>query len=383
MQDIKNTYRHNIEAGFWTKETPAGFPIGPADGLGFSESPESIAAASGRPDPIVGEPDQTDLVILLGNRILEQVHKEYPNAYVGFYSYSVHEEYPARYTPDPKIGIIFAPINFSRYHSVVDPNSRTQAIYRPIVEKWGDLARRQGNPLLYRGYNWNLADNLLPYTKVRIWGEDLPFYKKQGLIGSTVEATKMWSVLAPSDYMYMKLLWNSSLDWHAVLHDYCVKAYGAGGPAMEKYHLLLANTQSDAKQEAGSYHAIHLMYDDAWVTRAGALIDEAAAAATTPEDKTRIGFVADGLEALRLYLAYHQATLAFDFPAAQAGFDAMLAQWQKTYDANSDLVANEAIPYLRRFIGPFVSEGLKYSTGARTTSCTAFPTPCRPGSTPT
>jgi hypothetical protein len=245
---------------------------------------------------------------------------------------------------------------------VLDPNSRTQPYYRKVVEQWGELSRKQGNLLTYRGYNWNLAENILPYTKVRIWGEELPFYKQQRLIGMNVEATKMWSVLGPSDYVFMRLCWNSSLDWKQLLREYCVKAYGKGAAAMERYNLELAQRQSDAKQEAGSFNAYHLMYDNAWVSNAKKTIDEATAAADTPNDKARIGFVAHTVEALRLYLAFHDAVMAFDFPAIKAGYDAMASHWQKAYDLNSDLVANEGPAYLKRYLLQFVDEGLKYSS---------------------
>jgi hypothetical protein len=364
IQDIKNEYRKNIEAGKWTKDTVAGFGIGPADGLGYSLSPESLAAGSGRIDPIVGEYDRTDEMVLLGNRILQEVHKEYPNAYVGCYSYSTHAGFPVKYTPDPKYAQIFAPINFSRFHSLLDTNSITQPYYRKVVEQWGELSRKQGNLLTYRGYSWNLADNLLPYTKVRIWGEDLPFYKKQNFIGMNVEATKMWSVLAPSDYVFMRLAWNSSLDWKDVLREFCQKAYGKAAAAMERYHLALAERQSNARQEAGSFHSFPLMYDDAWVAEARKTLAEAAAAADTPADKERVGFTAHNVEMLRLYLDYFKATLAFDFPAARAGYDAMSNHWQKAYDQNTDLVANEGPAYLKRFLLKFVEQGLQYSSGS-------------------
>lgn len=364
VQDIKETYRKNIEAGKWTKDTVAGFGIGPSDGLGYSLSPESLAAGSGRMDPIVGELDRTDEIVLMANRILEQVHKEYPNAYVGCYSYSTHAGFPVKYTPDPKFTQIFAPINFSRFHSLLDTNSITQPYYRKVVEQWGELSRKQGNLLTYRGYNWNLADNLLPYTKARIWGEELPFYKKQNFIGMNIEATKMWSVLALSDYIFMRLCWNSSLDWKDLLQEFCRKAYGKAAPAMSRYHMALAERQSNSRQEAGSFHSFPLMYDDAWIAEAQKILAEAAAAADTPADKERVGFTAHSVEMLRLYLSYFKATQVFDFSAARAGYDAMLAHWQKAYDQNTDLVANEGPAYLKRFLFKFVEQALQYSSGS-------------------
>ncbi len=363
-QDILDTYRKKIETGVWNSNTIAGFGIGPADGLSYSLSPESLKAGSGLMDPIVGEYDRTDELVLMANRILEQVHRQYPNAYVGCYSYSTHAGYPVKYVPDPKFAQTFAPINFSRFHSLMDTNSITQPYYRQIVEKWGQLSRKQGNLLTYRGYNWNLADNLLPYTKARIWGEELPFYKKQNFIGMNVEATKMWSALALSDYIFMRLAWNSSLEWKELLREFCLKAYGKAAPAMERYHFALAERQSNARQEAGSFHSFPLMYDDVWVAEAQKTLAEAAAAADTAADKDRVGFTAHNVEMLRLYLDYFKATMGFDFKAAKAGYDAMLAHWQKAYDHNTDLVANEGPAYLKRFLWGFVEQALKYSTGS-------------------
>ena len=323
VQDIKDAYRKSIEAGEWTKDTAAGFGIGPADGLGYSMSAESMLAGSGRIDPIVGEPDRTDLLILLGNQILEQVHKDYPNAHVGFYSYSTHADYPKRYKPNPKIVQIFAPINFSRFHGALDAISKTQAYYRDVVEQWGRLSREQGNMLIYRGYNWNLAENMLPYSKVKIWGDELPWYRHHGIVGLNVEGTKAWNVNGPSDYVFMKLAWDTSLKWQDLLHDYCRKSFGGAAEAMERYLLGIVETQRASGQEAGSYHAFHLIYDDQWVKDGARLLKKALKAATTQADRTRIEHFSYGLEMLRLYLEYHHATLRFDFPAAKAGYDAM------------------------------------------------------------
>ena len=367
--DIKAAYKRNIAAGQWTRDTVGGFGIGPADGLGYSLSAESLLASSGRMDPIIGERDRTDELILLGNHILAKVHQDYPNAYVGFYSYSTHADFPMRYKPDPKIVQIFAPINFSRFHSVLDANSKTQAYYRNVVEQWGRLSREQGNVLFYRGYNWNLADNMLPYSKVRIWGEELPFYQKQGIVGLNVEATKAWSVNGPSDYVFMKLAWDSSQDWRDLLADYCRKAFGRGAKPMLDYFGRIIKAQHGAGQEAGSYHAFQLIYSPEWITASGKLLAAARKAARTPANQRRIEHFALGLEALKLYINYYTATTRFDFAAAKTAYDAMLAHWQKTYDMNTDLVANETPAYLKRFIATFVDGGLKYSSKPYQIAC--------------
>jgi hypothetical protein len=341
-QDIRDAYAKNG----WPKDKAAGFPIGPADGLGYSQSSEASAVSAGRVDPIVGELDRTDELVLLANHIFEKLGPEYPNVYLGNYSYSVHADYPARYKPNPHYVQIFAPINFSRFHSLLDENSKTQSYYKGVVEQWGKLSREQGNPLIYRGYNWNLAENLMPFSKIKIWGDELPFYKSQNVLGLNVEATKQWGVLAPSDYVFMKLAWDSKQDWKVLLHEYCQKAYGAGAAPMETYFLRLTARQDDAGLESGSYSAFPLLYDDAFIAAAQKDFADAKRLAQNDKEKTRVDYIATGVEALRLYLEYFRATERFDFQAASAAYDALLAHWDNSYKLNTDIVANEAPAYL-------------------------------------
>jgi hypothetical protein len=85
-------------------------------------------------------------------------------------------------------------------------------------------------------------------------------------------------------------------------------------------------------------------------------------AAQTTGDKTRIRHTRYGVEMLDLYLDYFEATTRYDFIAVKQAYDAMRDHWRKVYEVNTDLVANEAEYYLRRFLVSFVEDGLKYSS---------------------
>ncbi|HYE17426.1 MAG TPA: DUF4838 domain-containing protein [Tepidisphaeraceae bacterium] len=357
VQDIKDAFAKNN----WPKDTAAAFPVGPADGLNYSQSAESTLAGSGRVDPMSGDPDVTDLVVLLANRILEKLGDEYPNVRLGYYCYSTHGDFPARYKPHPRLNVIFAPISYSRVHGFDDQNSKTRPYYRQVVDAWGALAKRQGNLLVYRGYNWNLAENMVPFTQLRMLGADVPVYKQWGFMGSTVEAVNGWAANGPHNYLFAKLHWDAGLKWQDVLREYCGKAFGPGAAAMERYFLRLVETQHAAGQEAGSYHAIHLIFDDGFVAKGEADIAEARKAATDAGDRARIDVAAAGLESLKLYLRYHAATRAFDFKAAQKAYQAMHAHHAALYDANPDLTSKLVPQYLKRFLEDFVSQTVQYS----------------------
>lgn len=85
--------RETFEKRKWPKDKRVVVPIGPADGEGYSVSPESVAVSSNRPDPLLGGPDATDQVMEFANRILNAIGDEYPNLMLGYYVYSQHADY--------------------------------------------------------------------------------------------------------------------------------------------------------------------------------------------------------------------------------------------------------------------------------------------------
>jgi hypothetical protein len=347
----------------WSKDHTVCIGVGPADGGGFSESPESTNAGSGRTDPMLGRPDITDLQILLCNTLLGSLLPEYPNLYLGFYLYSAHADFPMRYKPHPHVQIVIADITYSRFHWTGEDGISSRGYYRGILEQWGNLNRKQGNPMMYRGYNFNLAECLLPYTKLKIWGEDLPYYKKAGCIGTYSEWVKNWSVTGPGDYLEVKLNWNTSLKWRDVLTKYCKSAFGKGAPFMEQYYLNIVKQQHGAKIEAGSYHGFHLIYDKKFIADSNALFDRALQESDNPRSKRMIAWYREPLEMLELYLAYRKAFTSYDFVKANELYDEIGRLWDKYYRMNSNLVGKSALRYLKRFQEKFIREGLKYSTG--------------------
>ncbi len=356
---IKGIYKKN----HWPKDKLCCIGIGPADGLGFSQSPETLAALSGRIDPMIGDYDRTDTLILLANKILERMGKEYPNLHLGFYLYSVHGDFPMRYKPNPRIVIVLADIEYSRFHSIIDKNSKTRTYYRHILEQWARLAKQQGNVIWFRGYNWNLAEDMLPYSKLRIWGNDMLYYYKMGVLGQYVEVTKGWAVTGPSDYLLAELSWNVHQDWHDVLKKYCKNAFGAGGHYLEQYYLDVTERQHKKGFEAGSYHSFGLIYDEEFVKHAKDLFDKAYKAARREDEKKRILGFRQPVESLEMFLKYRRALLKYDFITAKQYYERMLDIYRKYYAMNSNLISKYVKHYLSRFMKEMIEEGAKYSGG--------------------
>ncbi len=360
VDDIRATFKANN----YPADRAYTMSIGPNDGGGYSVSAAAIAAGVDRVDPMTGDRDQTDVLINYANQVIAKLRPEFPNFRVGFLLYSVHADFPQRYVPDPSLVFTFADITYSRYHSLLDTRSTTRTYYKDILDQWKALHEKQGNTYWYYGYNWNLAENLMPYSKMKIWGQDLPYYKSMGVLGHNNEQDKGWAILGPHNYLMARMGWDITLDWKKVLTEYCAKTFGDGGPAMEQYYLYLIETQENAGQEAGSYHAIPLIFTREFITKSKALFAQAKAAAKTDIQKKRVDYFTEPVQMLELYLNYRDATHKFDFVEGQKQFDAMIALWDSYYKQNPNLVSKYGYRYINNWLlKPYITQAVKYSTG--------------------
>ena len=356
---VEDYIRGEFKRNKWPNDAKVCLSVGPADGPGFSESAESRnLLGAGLIDPIRGQEDQTDALVYLCNTLLERTKDEFPNLHLGFYLYGVHGEYPRRFKPDPRVVIVVADINFSRLHSTLEPIP-TRRYYKSIMDRWAELA----NVKFFRGYNWNLADSFLPFSKLKMWADDIPYYHRMNYRGIHNESAMSWVNLGPSNYYEAEILWDVTRDWHESLDKYCRHAFGAGAPFLADYYTRITERQSAAKVEAGSFHGYHLIYDEAFVRSAQELFEKAAAAAVGEAENERIRLARIPLDGLGEFLRMRQLQMSFEFAAAQKLLDDMLAKRDALFDEHRQLVGFDASFMLRRFFVKPLEESVRYSTG--------------------
>ncbi len=354
---IERYIRDMFKKNKWPKDKTVCISVGPADGGGYSESIESQMASSGRLDPATGNKDFTDLQVLLCNTLLEKLEKEFPNLHLGFYLYSNHADYPVRYKPHPKIVLVIADISYSRLHSTLEDHVKTRRYYKSILEKWKDAP----NVKFFRGYNWNLAENVLPYSKLIMWGDDLPYYKSLGVLGVYNETTKGTSNLAIGNYIEAKMLWDTKLKWRNVLKTFCKNAYGKAAKPMEKYYTAITLRQSQAGMEAGSFHSFRLIYDLKFVGQMRKLFDEARKLAGTEVEKERIRIAELSLTTLEDHLKFKNAFNNFEFAKAKNIYEKLMNDLKVEIDKRQNIVSPGGYSYFKRFHEDSVMQAYKYS----------------------
>ena len=290
--------------------------------------------------------------------IMEKLEKEYPNLHLGFFLYSNHADFPVRYKPNPKIVLVIADITYSRVHSTLDPRSKTRVYYKSILDKW----KNAPNIKFFRGYNWNLAESVMPYSKLLIWADDLPYYKSINVQGIYLESNKGASNLGPANYAEAQLLWNTKLKWQDILAKYCRSAYGKGAGPMIEYYTMQALRQRDAGIETGSFHAIPLIYDREFVKKSRELINRARQLADTERDQKRIDIAELSINALDDFLSFKAAYNNFEFAKAKKYFDKVRDDLYNATKNGKGYISTGGRGYLKTLHQDSVEAAVKYST---------------------
>jgi hypothetical protein len=62
-----------------------------------------------------------------------------------------------------------------------------------VIDGW---AAATGH-IAYRTYNYNLAECLVPFSKLSVWKHDIPYLKEKGCIGINLESLVNWEIYGP------------------------------------------------------------------------------------------------------------------------------------------------------------------------------------------
>lgn len=357
---IADYVRARFAENRWPADKRVSLSIGPADGDGFDEGPES-RRLQGRRDPVTGENDMTDLLVKLANELLEKLLPEYPNLHLGFFSYHTYADFPGLFRPHRNLAIQIADITQSRFHGICDAGvSPSRAYYKQVLEKWSAA----GTKIVFWHYNWNLAESVLPYSRLRILGEDMPYEHRLGVIGYGDEYTQNLSVTAPHDYLQARLMWDITLNWKEVSEEFCRKAYGKGWRPMLDYYMMLCDTQAESPDETGGFIPFGRLYSRADADRMSAWLKRAEALAETDREKLRVRIAAYPVEQLHRYLDFYESCTGFRFEAVLDAVNAMLAAYERENRSGYPQgVSRWSNGFMRSFLHKFAAAGVNYSTG--------------------
>jgi len=341
------------------------FEAGPNDGGGLCECPNcSKLRVPTYLEPSSGMEACSDLVLKFVNDLAAITSREHPDKYLGFYVYSEYSRVPVKVKEiHPNVFPMMAPIRRCRYHGPGNSRCRWNLLFLEEMRGWAKRTDKLGFYL----YNFNLADTLVPYSKIG-------FYKRfQGelhklpirMLAHTPETINSFSMHAPHLYLSQRFMWNSHIDIDAEMDRFFTGFYGEAAEPMKRYWLRIDRAYVTTDTHTGSQYGLHHIWTDELLAASRADVEKARRLARTPRVREAVAMAEAGLRCAELFMRIWNAIGRFDFPAA--------ARTQGELKAHIDAMAKKRNPewviprygwgYYARFVGRSVSGGAKALAG--------------------
>ena len=329
--------------------------VSPPDGTGYCQCENCRAQDDpGNVEPSSGGTSMTNRYVDFLNDVARQVEKTHSDWLLSFYCYADYTQPPTLNRKlSPNLVAWIAPIRYSRYHRIGSPSSPSRRQLADVIDGWAAAAER----IAYRTYNFNLAECLVPFSKLSVWKHDIPYLKKKGCVGINLESLENWEIYGPHLYQSIRLAYNPSANSDVMMNDYFMKFYGPkAGPLMKAYWMSIDEAFANMKCESGSFFALHLVYSPQHLAKLSGLIQKASA--VTGDDETysaRVAMTAHGLKNAVQYIRLREAMNRGDFAKAHQIYNELYSRNEA--EMNKGYGNHYTLNYLKRFVGTHILAG--------------------------
>ena len=248
------------------------------------------------------------------NEVARRFRKFHPDIPIRVGAYSYYLRYPEdpSYTPEDNLRTIFTThIHYCHNHAITD-TSCCSYIAESMVHYYA-WARNSPGMHVYAYeclHNWAS----LPWPMVHVLKKDMPEYHRTGVEQFyTQTAFKNFSY-GLNYFVASKLAWDASADVTKLVREYCRKAYGAAGPAMERYHTFIedsweVNPHHVAYGTNPMQYSILELFPPEVVDEAEKLLRVAEAVETDVSSRERVRAIRVDFDYLKLVLNYFNTIL--------------------------------------------------------------------------
>lgn len=341
------------------------FEVGPNDGGGLCQC--EACAKLHTPDqiePTSGRPSYSDLILKFANDVAEITSKKHPDKYVGFYIYSDYSRPPVIIQKiHPNVFPMAAAIRRCRIHGFGNPICPSQVLFEQEIRQWAAMTDRLG----FYPYNFNLADSLLPYTKIetyRTFGKLIRDLHIR-LLAWDCESMGVYAAYAPHLYLSLRMMWNSQIDVDAEMNRFYKGLYGPAAGPMSNYWTRLDRAYTATPACTGSSYGMHRVWTDELLAASRRDIQEAERRARRdPRAASAVAMAGAGLTVAETFMQVRKATMDFRFADAAAAQQKLLDFVAEHADNDPRWFnKNYSINYYRSFIGRTVTAGAEVMQG--------------------
>lgn len=251
---------------------------------------------AGYVEPSSGRPAVSDRYVWFFNRLAERLESRFPDRYLAHFVYSDYSRALRRESRlHPMLLPVFAPIRYCRIHSMFSPVCEQNVRQRNTVERYTATARQVG----YYGYNYNLAETIVPFSKLTTWAQDLPWLANKNLVYVSLETLGNWNSNAPHIYLGTRYIYSGE-DPQAITADYFDKLGGAAASDLRAYWQAVDQTWMSADIHSGSFYGVEQVLNPQVCSELQTHLDRAARAAADEREKAVVALFQSGLDMGRL-----------------------------------------------------------------------------------
>lgn len=345
-QAVRDIFVSKILAAAEQKGGQGSFSLSPPDNHEYCQCAK--CRAQDDPDHIVpssGFVSVTERFMDFFNEIGWKVYRKYPDVKLNFYAYADYTEPPTKWEQKtaPNLVVWIAPIRYSRYHHIGNPNSPSRMQMKKVVDGWSEVIGKMG----YRTYNFNLAESTVPFSKIGTWKHDFRYLADRGCVGVNLETFPAWSIMSPHLWLSVRMMYDPYMAVDAAMDKYFLEFYGPqAGPLMKDYWMSIDNAFQNLKAETGCYYSLHLVYTKELLKKLRALLNRADTATRGHKiHNARVLFAQKGFRMAEDYVAYREYLNRGEFAKAREHTDRM---WERAQDQFA--FHNKTIEYVRRFL---------------------------------
>lgn len=265
------------------------------DSIRFDQSDETNRLL-GEPRWFRLRPDFSPLVFHFANEVAKQV----PDRYLGAYAYDWNENTPP--FPVEKNVVPYLTADRSEWF---DP--RFAAEDRALIQRW---VRSGAEVVGIYDYYYG-APFLVPRPTLYAVTQAIPFAREAGVRGFYAEVYANWALDGPKAWLAAQLLWDSAQDPQVLLDLYYREFWREAAEPMRAFYALC--DEQWRNQPLPSYWIKYfkdehqaLLFPPEVQSRLRALLDQAAATATTDLIRRRVQFVSAGFEVTEAFCLWNE-----------------------------------------------------------------------------
>lgn len=336
------------------------FAAGPNDGGNLCQCPECAKLDTpGYLEPSSGLSACSDRIFTFASEVANLTAKQFPDRDLGILVYSEYSRIPQKIQKlSPNVFPMIAPIRRCRIHGPDNPVCEMNKLLGDEIRGWAKLGTKLG----FYPYNYNLADTLMPFSK-------LDFYRRLARIVNEADIQQLawifetidsWAQHAPSLYLSARLSWDTHFDIDAEMERFYQGFYGAAAAPMKSYWTRLDRVYETTASHTGSSYGMHMFWTKAVLTESRLDIDKAKTLAANEREKEAVAMAEAGLHCAELYMRVWKCLRACEFAgaaAAQAELGAHVKAMTAKTEPNWVHERYAFTQYYKRFVGLTVDGG--------------------------